>query len=67
MEVCDYSTVFLHETNLVAYSSCISTIYAKTVAPMNVKLCRVLETPLNVLEMLKVVYIVFTWLPKQLL
>ena len=27
--------------------------YLKTVAPMNVKFCRVLETPLKVLEMLK--------------
>ena len=26
---------------------------SKTVAPMNVKFCRVLETPLKVLEMLK--------------
>ena len=30
---------------------------SKTVAPMNVKFCRVLETPLNVLIMLKL----FTW------
>ena len=34
---------------------------SKTVASMNLKFYRLLETPLNVLEMLKVVYIVFTW------
>ena len=36
--------------------------HLKTVAPMNVKFCRVLETPLKVLVM-SVVHIVFTWLP----
>ena len=39
---------------------------SKTIAPVKEKFCRVLETPLNVVEMFKnlqVVYIVFTWLP----
>ena len=35
---------------------------SKTVAPMNAKFCRLLETSLNVLEILKFVYVVFTCL-----
>ena len=35
---------------------------SKTVAPMNLKFCRVLETSFNVFRNGKVLYIVFTWL-----
>ena len=34
---------------------------SKTVASMNLKFYRLLETPLNILRNGKVVYIVFTW------
>ena len=36
---------------------------SKTVAPMNVEFVRHQRTSLNVSEMLRVVYIVITWLP----
>ena len=51
--------IFIYIYSLVGLDNMCT--FSKTVAPMNVKLCRVLETPLKVLEIsVKVVYIVFS-------